>query len=79
MPVTVIDPVSPALVSPRPVAAAMPEERPMPQPTRGRRPPSRRRRRVTGRLSRLAAMLAMGAWIAVGLMPVAAVLLAVYG
>lgn len=43
------------------------------------RRPSRRRRRVTGRLSRLAALVAMGAWIALGLMPIAAVLLAVYG
>lgn len=41
--------------------------------------PSRRRRRVTGRLTRLAALFAMGAWVALGLMPIVAVLLAVYG
>lgn len=75
MTATLIDTARPDLAAP---VVLLPLDA-QPVPVRGRRPPSRRRRRVTGRLSRLAAMLAMGAWVAVGLMPVAAILLAVYG
>ncbi len=79
MPATLLDSASSDLAPPSLIVPAAPEGRPVPRLVRQRRAPSRRRRRVTGRLSRLAALLAMGAWVAVGLMPVAAVLLSVYG
>lgn len=79
MTATLFDSVGPDLAVRSPVAPAPRDALPVPRPARVLRQPSRRRRRVTGRLSRLAALLAMGSWVVVGLMPVAAVLLAVYG
>ncbi len=76
MPATLMDDTRPIVstpMSPPPSEASL-----VPGPV-VRRGPSRRRRRVAGRLGRLAALLAMFAWVVVGLMPVAAVLLAVYG
>ena len=41
--------------------------------------PSRRRRRANRRLGRAVALCAMSAWVAVGVMPVAAAVYALYG
>ena len=89
MPATLIDETrpealpwatTPALDHPQPALVGdRPASRVIAVPGSAGRRPSRRRRRVTSRLTRLAALIAMGAWIALGLMPIAAVLLAVYG